>query len=115
MSRLVRALAACLIIGGATVATAGNSHVELRCADARMCAALKDALSETAPLPDPLILTLVVEKRTGNAMTAHLAWDGVRQGRGESMGLDVMDTTLRAPMIDRFIVDLVRHTALPGQ
>ncbi len=113
MSKNVLAFATSLIVGGTAMAHAGNDHVALQCADAAMCEVLRQALTETPALPQPLTISLVIESQSDHAMNAHLAWGGAREGRGESMSLSVMDTTMRPSMIERFLVDLVRHSDLP--
>lgn len=95
------------------MAHAGNDHVTLQCADAAMCEVLRQALAKTPALPQPLTLSLVIESQSDHALSAHLAWDGAQKGRGESMSLSVMDTTMRPSIIERFLVDLVRHSELP--
>jgi len=113
MSRIVFALATSLIIAGVAMGQTVNSHVTVECADPAICASLEKALNEAPALPHPLTLTLVVEKRTDHSFQAYLSWEGVQNGRGESMSLSVMDTTMQNSMIDRFISDLVRHSGLP--
>ena len=116
MPKVAIAFATALMIGGAGMTQAGNNdHVSYECADAAMCDALQDAVKVTAPLPQPLTLKLVVENRTDQNFSAHLAWTGAAEGRGETMTLSVVDTTLRASMLDRFMRELVKNTQLPQQ
>lgn len=112
MWRATLALIGAFMIGD--TAMAANAHVTTRCNDAQLCAALDKALSQAPNLPKPLEITLVIEKKTSDSITGHLSWRGAAQGRGETLTLDVMDTTLSPRMYERFMRDLLRHGGLPS-
>lgn len=102
------------------------TEVQLSCDQglrAPICRALAAVLAQSvgpvilseAPAEGRLALRFVPALQSHDSLSGHIVWQTPegRTGEGATLTLSVLDASLNREMLDRFAVELLRHSNLP--